>query len=222
MPATELHLKNFNKENILIEANANCVLLNSAKVVQLTFTEISLRKNQSTESESARDLLQKISANSQDVIFHFGFSPKMELKFISDSSKNILGYSPSEIYKEPQILKNNLHQEDKRLLVISQQDYLKQTREQREQKIIVRFKHKRGKYKSLEIAVNPVYNTKKELIGLIGNMRDVTDRIETERLLIETKQKFDFITNNGNDIVTFFTFYPEENICTLVLMLSEF
>lgn len=210
VPTTELCLKNFNKENILIEANANCVLLNSIKVVQLSFTEISLRKNQSTESESARDLLQKISANSQDVIFHFGFSPKMELKFISDSSKNILGFSPSEIYKEPRILKNNLHQEDKHLLVISQQDYLKQARERREQKIVVRFKHKRGKYKSLEIAVNPVYNAKKELIGLIGNMRDVTDRIETERLLIETKQKFDFITNNGNDIVTFFTFYPEE------------
>lgn len=206
----ELNFLSFKKRKIFIEADANCVFLNGKKTAQLTFTEISSRKNQSTESETARDLLQKISANSQDVIFHFGFSPHMELKFISDSSRTILGFSPAEIYKDPGILKKNLHEEDRHLLVVSQKDYLRQTKERREQKIIVRFKHKRGKYRSLETAVNPVYNDKKELVGLIGNMRDVTNRIETESLLIETKNKFDLITNNGNDIIAFYTYYPVE------------
>jgi PAS domain S-box-containing protein len=204
---SELKLINYKKKNILIEANSNQVYFKNKKVIQTTFSEISERKNKTTEYESAKDLLQKISANSQDVIFHFGFSSKIELKFISDSSKTVLGFSPEEVYKNPELLRSHLHRNDKDLLVISKQDYLKQTK--KDQKIVVRFKHKNGKYKSLEIAVNPVYKNK-ELVGLIGNMRDITSRIETESLLLETKNKFDLITNNGNDIIAFYTYYPEE------------
>lgn len=210
LPATELEFKTLRKKRIFIEAHFNVGYFKNKKVIQTTFSEISERKNQSTESESAKDLLQKISANSQDVIFHFGFSPKISLKFISDSSKNILGFSPNEIYKDPAILKSHLHEEDRHLLIISKQDYLKQTQKEKEQKIMVRFRHKNGQFKCLEIAVNPVFDANKELVGLIGNMRDVTSRIETESLLIETKNKFDLITNNGNDIIAFFTYYPLE------------
>lgn len=210
LPAMEVKVINFKKKDIYIEATSNAVYFNNKQVIQTTFSEISLRKNQTIEREGAKDLLQKISANSQDVIFHFGFSPKTELKFISDSSKIILGFTPEEIYKNTGILKANLHEDDRHLLVISRQDYLKQSKRQKEHRMIVRFTHKGGKQKCLEIAVNPVYSKKKELLGLIGNMRDVTDRIETERLLIETKNKFDLITNNGNDIIAFYTYYPEE------------
>ena len=208
--STELRLINSKKNTIYIEASSNAVYFNNKKVIQTTFSEISVRKNQSNEDEDARDLLKKISANSQDVIFHFGFSPKMELKFISDSSKTVLGFKPDEIYSKPSLLRENLQEKDRDLLIISKQDYLKQSKEEKEHKIIVRFKHKSGKQKSLEIAVNPVYSKSKELVGLIGNMRDVTERIETESLLIETKNKFDLITNNGNDIIAFYTYYPEE------------
>lgn len=174
-------------------------------VVQVTMV---LKENQ-TERRKESELLEKIIENSQDVIFHFNFSPKMQLKFISDSSKNILGFSPETIYKNPAILKNNLHEEDRHLLILTKEDYIKLSKAQKDQKIVVRFKHADGKYKFLEIAVNPVYQGK-ELVGLIGNMRDITTRIETENLLIETKHKFDLITNNANDIIAFYTYYPEE------------
>jgi PAS domain S-box-containing protein len=210
VPPKEFELKTTKGKRVFIETSSNNVFYKNKKLVQLTFSEISSRKNQSSEYESAIDLLQKISANSQDVIFHFGFSANMELKFISDSAKIVLGFSPQVIYKDPGILKTHLHPEDKHLLVISKQEYLRLTKRQKEQKIVVRFKHKDRKYRSLEIAVNPVYDNKKDLIGLIGNMRDITNRIETESLLIETKNKFDLITNNGNDIIAFYTYYPEE------------
>jgi PAS domain S-box-containing protein len=206
----EQEFKTFKNKYIAVTTNSDVVYFKNKKLIQTIFTELPIRKNPSSELETAQDLLQKISANSQDVIFHFGFSQKMVLKFISDSSKTILGFSPKEIYKDPAILKSHLHEEDRHLLIISKQDYLKQTKKEQEQKIIVRFKHKNGKFKCLEIAVNPVYDANKELVGLIGNMRDVTSRIETESLLIETKNKFDLITNNGNDIIAFYTYYPDE------------
>ena len=210
LPVMKVNLITYKNKNKYIAANSNTVYFNGKKIIQTTFSEISVRKNISAEDEAAKDLLQKISVNSQDVIFHFGFSPKMELKFISDSSKIVLGFTPNEIYSDPDILRSNIHEDDKGLLVITKQEYLKQALEEREQKIIIRFRHKKGKLKSLEIAVNPVFSPKKELVGLIGNMRDITDRIETESLLIETKNKFDLITNNGNDIIAFYTYYPEQ------------
>lgn len=205
-----LDCKNFKKQSICIEGETNTIVYKGKKVLQTVFTEISARKHQVTEYESARDLLQKISANSQDVIFHFSFSPEMELKFISDSSKTVLGFAPEEIYKDPDILSKHLHQEDRSLLIISREQYLKETARNNTQRIQVRFKHKKGQMKYLELAVNPVFHKKKELVGLIGNLRDVTHRIETETLLIETKNKFDLITNNGNDIICFYTYYPEQ------------
>jgi PAS domain S-box-containing protein len=207
--AAEREFTNFKNKKIVIEASSNSVYFKGKKVIQTTFTEISKRKSQTLISESAKDVLQKISANSQDVIFHFSFAPRLQLRFISDSSKIVLGFSPDQVYKHPELIKTHLHPDDQHLLVISKQDYLKFTQQGREKKTVVRFRHKNGKYKHIEIAVNPVY-VKKELIGLIGNMRDVTSRINTENLLIETKNKFDLITNNSNDIIAFYTYHPDE------------
>ena len=210
LPPLELRITNFKKKDIYIETNSNCVYYQNKKIIQTIFTETSHLKTRETEDETARDLLQQISANSQDVIFHFSFSPKTKLKFISDSSKIVLGFTPDEIYKNPNILKYNLHKDDKNLLIISKDDYIKWKRKEKEHRIIVRFCHKNGKQKNIEIAVNPVFNKKKEIAGLIGNIRDVTERIETENLLLETKNKFDLITNNGNDIIAFYSYYPDE------------
>ncbi|PBQ32120.1 hypothetical protein CNR22_10165 [Sphingobacteriaceae bacterium] len=210
LPAMEVKVINYKKKNIFIEANSNLAFYNSKKVVQTTFSEISVRKNLSIEGENARDILQKISSNSEDVIFHLSFFPHPKLKFISDSSKKILGYTPEEVYKTNGLIESSIHKDDRALIVTTKKEYLEKSKAKNEHKVIVRFKHKKGKEKKLEIAVNPVFNSQKELSGLIGNMRDVTDSIETESLLIETKNKFDLITNNGNDIIAFYTYYPKE------------
>jgi PAS domain S-box-containing protein len=207
--AAEREFINYKKKKIIIEANSNAIYFKGRKVIQTIFSEISLRKNQAVISADARDVLQKISANSQDVIFHYSFNPKLQMKFISDSARIVLGFSPEQVYEHPEIIKEHIHPDDRYLLAISPADYEKLSKTQRKRKPVVRFRNKDKTYKHIEIAVNPVYH-KKVLTGLIGNMRDVTERIETEKLLIETKNKFDLITNNANDIIAFYTYLPEE------------
>jgi len=201
---------NYKGKELLLNITFNSIEYSGKKVGQLVFSSKKNFKKEINEGVNAEELLQKITANSHDVIFHFGFEPKMRLKFISDSSKITLGFSPAEIYKNPDIIKKHLHDEDRHLLVVSKEDYLSQNKSDRDKKIMVRFKHKSGKQKQLEITVNPFYNEKGDLKGLIGNMRDVSERVRTETLLLETKKKFDLITNNGNDIIAFYTYYPEE------------
>lgn len=210
LPPNQIRITNFKGKPVYIQACFNVIHFQGKARIQSTFVEVPSGKSPFVEDERARDILQKISVNSQDVIFHVGFSPRQEIKFISDSSKKILGFSPREIYSNPDLLKSNIHPDDRNLLIISQHDYQKLSKEEKNQKRVIRFMHKKGLFKNLEIAVNPVYNNKKELMGFIGNMRDVTNRIKTESLLLDTKNKFDLITNHSNDIIAFYTYYPEE------------
>jgi PAS domain S-box-containing protein len=207
--AFEREFTNFKGKKIVIEANSNAVFFKKKKVIQTVFEEISKRKILATESEMARDLLHKISANSLDVIFHFTFNPRLQLKFISDSTKNVLGYTPEHIYANPEMLRTHVHPEDRAVFSLTKNDYAGLS-SAKERKVVIRFRRENGLYKYLEIVSNGVFDKKKQLVGIIGNMRDVTERKETEALLIESKQKFDLITNNANDIIAFYTYVPEE------------
>lgn len=206
----ELEFRNFKNNIIFVEAQANVVHYKGIRVIQTAFSEISERRERLLVSESSKDLLQKIGENSLDVIFNLSFHPKVQVKFISDSAKTVLGFYPEEIYKNPLILKNNIHKDDQKFIFLTAKDYLKVSKNGIQKSTHVRFTTKKGKEKFLEVVVNPVLDSKKKVIGLIGNMRDDTERMETEALLIETKEKFDLITRNGNDIIAFFTFLPTE------------
>lgn len=204
----KLRLKTHKGKWLQAELRVNTVWYQKKKLVQLVVMQAADAAPE--ETADAKDLLQKISANSVDVIFNLSFYPDTHIKFISDSSKKLLGYSPAEIYKNPLILSEQIHEEDRRYIIASKEDYLAVSNKSRERKALVRFTDKKGVFKYIEIIVNPVYDGKKQLTGIIGNMRDVTERVETETLLMQTKEKFELITNNGNDIMAFYTFLPEE------------
>ena len=205
-----IKLKDYEGKLLAVSFNAGAVKLDNKRVIQAVFTNQSIKELEENKLDYSSDLLGKIGKHSIDVIFHLEFHPVTKVKFISDSCNKLLGFSPDEIYKNPTILTTHVHKEDRKYVITSEQDYLNVSNRNTERKALVRFTNKRGKLKHLEIVVNPIYNEKKRLTGIIGSMRDATERVETEALLMDTKEKFDLITNNGNDIIAFYTFLPEE------------
>jgi PAS domain S-box-containing protein len=205
----ELTVTNFKKKTFFTEIKLTRVHYKNKEVFQAVFTEITQQHNIKNELEVAKNLLQEINANAIDVIFNLSFEPNTHLKFISDSCKKLLGFYPHEIYKNPQILKTQLHSEDQKFIITSKKEYLKLSNKSVNKKALIRFINKRGQTKYIEIEVNPILQNK-EITGIVGTMRDATERAETEKLLMETKEKFDLITNNGNDVIAFYTFLPEE------------
>lgn len=203
----------FNKKSIRLNIDYAVVQFNDKYLVQIVLTENTGAKLMFTEEEKTKELLEKLSAGNNDVIFYISYAAENEFAFISSSSEKVLGYTPKEIYKNADILKNNIYTEDRAVFLLKKEHYLQQIpREVNDNKTspVIRFTHKNGQIKYLELAINPVYSQDEKLSGIVGNMRDVTERIETEALLIETKNKFDLITNNGNDIIAFYTYKPEE------------
>ncbi|HQQ92992.1 MAG TPA: PAS domain S-box protein [Bacteroidia bacterium] len=153
---------------------------------------------------------QVVSENSPDVLFCMSFYPQTSITYISDSCQNVLGFTQKEIYQDPKIIEPYLQGEDKKFAIASKEDYLKLMSELKENRSQVRFQNKKGETKFLEVIGNPVLDDEKHLIGLVGSIRDITDRMLTEDLLVETKSKFDLITNYGNNIIAFYTYQPTD------------
>ncbi|MCU0359282.1 MAG: PAS domain S-box protein [Bacteroidia bacterium] len=159
---------------------------------------------------SAETVLKEIAANSLDVVFSMDFHPKSKITFISDSCEKLLGFTKEEIYKNPSILVPYLNEKDRNNPLNSQKGDLVDSKQTKEKKLQVHFKNKKGEIKLIEVLANPVFGRSKTPQGIVGSMRDITDRMLTEDLLVDAKSKFDLITNYGNDIITFFTYLPKE------------
>lgn len=205
----ELAITTFKNKIVFTEAKLTRVQFKSKEVFQAVFTEITQWHKTKNELQIAKNLLQEINTNAIDVIFNLSFEPNTHLKFISDSCKKLLGFYPNEIYKNPQILKTQIHIDDQKFIITSKKEYLKLSNKSVDKKTLIRFVNKRGQTRYIEIGVKPILKNK-EITGIVGIMRDATERAETEKLLMETKEKFDLITNNGNDVIAFYTFLPEE------------
>ncbi|MBL7920837.1 MAG: PAS domain S-box protein [Bacteroidia bacterium] len=207
-PPIDLEFKTFKKKNIIIEATSNRVIFDNKYVVQSSFIDITLLKQQQQELINSDFLLQKISQNSFDVIFKFCFDPD-ELIFISESAKKVLGYSAEEIYKAKDLLLKATHPDDREYFIFNNRQKLSSKQKNKEEKVTIRFTHKNGDLIYLETAINPIYEGK-NITGVIGSIRDITERINAQNLLSETKDKFDLITKSSNDIIAFFTYLPNE------------
>lgn len=210
VPVFEIEIINLKGKRLWISYHSNKIFYKNKNLVQCVFNDISVIHEQKNELEQTKLMLKKISENCLDVIFDFSFIPQPKINYISDAAKNLLGYSPEELYKNPFIITSQVHKDDQKFIIRSKEDYINLSKNKKEKTVVVRFKMKTGNTKHIEIVANPFFDSRKNLTGIIGSMRDATERVETERLLIETKTKFDQITNNSNDIIAFYTFLPEE------------
>lgn len=66
----------------------------------------------------------------------------------------------------------------------------------------------KGKPLSIEINSNLTFLGNKKVIQ--STFCEISERKKTEELLNEVKQKFELITNNANDIICFYTYFPQE------------
>lgn len=201
---TQAYIELLNGERFNVNANRPDPA--NKKTVQFVFSKIA-----STEEQQAAEyFIRNISDNGIDILFHLSQSKRTQLNYISDSVKKILGYSPGQLYKAPELLSAAVVPEDKHIFEFSAKKFANPAYAQKHKHFAIRLKHKNGEVKHLEFSVSPVLDRLGKCTGIMGNMRDVSKRKETEALLVETKEKFDLITNNGHEIIAFYTYLPDD------------
>lgn len=209
-PAIEMPILDNKGIEYFIEAKSNKIVYQGKNAVQSTFIEINNRISKLKQLKKTSDILSNLGKNSDEVIFELSFFPKPAITYISDSVKRILGKTPEQVYKNIDIFLKNIHPDDVHQYTNSLNDYVKKHTANKPGKAFYRFYKTKNQIVYLHGHSQPIFNKQKQLIGIIGTLKDVTENHNTQELLKEAKQKFDLITNNGNDVVAFYTYYPVE------------
>jgi diguanylate cyclase (GGDEF)-like protein/PAS domain S-box-containing protein len=150
-----------------------------------------------------------LAENVIDVIW--AVNSDLEFTFISSSIYSMLGYKPDEIYRgaiKSVINRGDLRKIDKRIQVA-----LKRSLQPEYQssgsifKIDIQATCKNGQQLIIEIQANHLWDENKNLEGIFGIVRNVTEARQTERELILAGQVFDnsteaiFVTDNNGYVI---------------------
>lgn len=166
-------LKNKKQEIFSIEVKSTVITFKGEKAIQATFLEISDRVDKFNELEKSKEILNNISKSIKDVIYEFSFFPQPHINYISDSVYDVLGRKPAEIYKDPNVFLNQIHEDDRQKHVANLSSYLRVSNNTKITKEVFRFFHKSGQQVLLEVAATPKFSNKK-IVSIIGVIRDIT------------------------------------------------
>lgn len=182
---------------ILCNLSSSAIRLNNKKLVLAIVRELTIPITKSINKKKH-----------QPVFFNVVLKPVFTVKYISQNITDLLGHSRDDLYKNPKAIVSlkplNEH------AGTFTDTLLKETRQQKNVTILCRAEHKNGTFKTIEVLVRQVDFVKGGNTEVKGECRDVTDRENHLALLNDTKQKFEILTNNINDVIAFYTYLPTE------------
>ena len=121
-------------------------------------------------------------------------------EYISDRVVEILGFTPEELFSDPELFYRQVHPDD-RNLIASIHEEIRQTKLPTVCTYRVCKKNTR-EYIHLEDRVTPQLDVNGEVVGLFGVCRDVTELIQTLEAVRDSEERFRSLVQNSNDIIT--------------------
>ncbi len=132
------------------------------------------------ESEAGFRLLAE---NAQDLVYRARLVPSVHFEYMSPSSLSIYGYTPEEIYADPDLIFRLIHPEDRPILEAIVRGELTS-----DEPRTLRWMRKDGRMVWLEQRQVPVYGENGALVAFEGIARDVTERRQTEEALARANE----------------------------------
>lgn len=130
-----------------------------------------------------------IAEHARDIIYRINLYPDLKAEYISPSVEEFIGYTPEEIYSNPNIGYEVIIPEDRDLLkkLLSGQMSFSET-------IRTRWVHKDGRIVCSEQNNVPIYDNNKRLVAIEGIARDITERITYEKKLEISHARIEALT----------------------------
>ncbi len=147
-------------------------------------------KRSEAEFHQSRETLALLLSNIDELAYYIEYQEggKIKVKYIGTQTQRLLGLSPKEfINRSQKELLSRCHPEDVPAMVMVSE---KTKKTKKPHTMVYRFRHmKTGKYVWLEETIYPQVKGGKH-IGNFGVTRDVTKKIEADRILRESEEKF--------------------------------
>ena len=142
--------------------------------------------------DSHENIISQMFERSRDIIYRVELIPTFKFTYLSQSVKEILGYSAAENLIDPMLMFNIVHPDDSNILIRKMNNDLDFSKP-----IACRFQHKDGHYVWLDDYCTPIYDENGVLVAQEGFNRDVTDKKLLEEKL-ELLSYFDGLTGAYN------------------------
>jgi PAS domain S-box-containing protein len=199
--------KLFNGEIADVEIFTSPLKLNRKDFLHLIIHDITTQKKLQHQIEESERRFRRLASNAKDVVFKFNIFPQPGFEFFNDVMIELTGYSREELTKDPKILRNLIHPDDFYLV-----EYLTiKTEEEIKKPFISRWITKQGDIKWIEHRLIPLYDDDDNLIALEGILRDITERVEYETMLIESENKYRALFENMTSGFVLFELIRDEN-----------
>jgi PAS domain S-box-containing protein len=188
----ELKIKNAENEVVDLEVKSNAVIFNGEKAIQTVFTDISERVKFRDELTEAKNNLDLITKNANDLIYFYTYHPKPKYLYISPSIKKILGYSEEDFYNDPHLADTMVT--DAKGFKKFEMDIsrLQKTNKLKYTNSVFQYKTKSGKLVWLEDNYSPIYDDNGNIKFVLGISRDITNEKNTQ---LELEQKWNNYKN---------------------------
>jgi PAS domain S-box-containing protein len=120
---------------------------------------------------------RRIAENAPDVIYRMRLRPDRAYEYVSPATLALTGYTPEELYADPNIALAHVLPDDRETLAA-----LIKNPQGLPNPTTVAFRRKDGRNIWLELRNNRFYNSEGEPVAVEGIARDITDRVREERL----------------------------------------
>jgi PAS domain S-box-containing protein len=188
----ETKIRNAKNQIVDLEVKSNAIIFNGKQAIQTIFTDISEQVLYRKELSNAKENLELITQNANDLIYFYTYHPKPKYIYISHSIKKILGYSAQEFYKNGNfgttivVDKKEYKNFETNISKKQKNNSLKQTT------ATFQYKTKSGKLIWLEDNYSPIYDENGKIKFILGISRDITKEKITQQ---ESEQKWNNYKN---------------------------
>lgn len=155
-------------------------------------TDITQQKKLQMQIEESENRFRRLSENAKDIVFRYNVYPNRGFEFMNRVMSEISEYSEDEFLANPEFAVKLVHPDDlSKILEISQLP----EREIIKPKVI-RWITKSGKVKWIEHRLIPIYDNENKLIAFEGILRDITERMDYETMIIASEKKYRSLFEN--------------------------